>query len=145
MQIRPMRPEDLPRAERASKATFLMAEELNRRAVEPPAQPRPAKASAQWIDRMAFFLTVDPQGCWAAVDEHEGGEEVVGFALSQNRGRLWYLATYGVLPGRQGRGVSKGLMDAALTHAGDRPGPFISTVHPAATGWPGSHSTPRCG
>ncbi|MFJ1706982.1 GNAT family N-acetyltransferase [Kitasatospora sp. NPDC088346] len=129
MQIRRMRADDLRRAERASAATFLEAEQLNRRAVEPEPEPRSAAASALWIDRMGFFLTVDPDGCWVAVD----AGEVVGFAISQNRDRLWYLATYGVLPGHQGRGVGRGLMDAALAHAGDRPGIFISSVHPGAT------------
>ena len=32
-----------------------------------------------------------------------------------------YLATYGVLPGRQGKGIGKRLMDAVLRHAGNRP------------------------
>ncbi|MFJ3914193.1 GNAT family N-acetyltransferase [Streptomyces vinaceus] len=131
MQIRLMRADDLHSAERASAATFLEAERLNRRVVEPEVEPRSAEASALWVDRMGFFLTVDPEGCWVAVDEDE--DEVVGFAISQNRGRLWYLATYGVLPGQQGRGVGKGLMDAALAHGGDRQGLFISSVHPGAT------------
>jgi len=129
MQIRLMREDDLQRAERASVATFLEAEQLNRRAVEPEVEPRSAAASALWIDRMRLFLTVDPNGCWVAVDEGE----VVGFAISQNRDRLWYLATYGVVPGHQGRGVGKDLMDAVLAHAQDRRGIFISSVHPGAT------------
>ena len=78
---------------------------------------------------MRFYLEVDPDGCWVATE----GDEVVGFAISQNRGRLWYLATYGVLPDRQGRGVGRQLMDAVLAHAGDRRGMFSSTVHPGAT------------
>ncbi|MCT2548151.1 hypothetical protein [Streptomyces atratus] len=63
MQIRPMREGDLRSAERASAATFLEAEELNRRIVEPEAQPRSAEASALWIDRTRLFLAVDPGGC----------------------------------------------------------------------------------
>ncbi|MEV6549782.1 GNAT family N-acetyltransferase [Streptomyces sp. NPDC051597] len=66
---------------------------------------------------MRFYLGVDPAGCWVAVDEKANGNSVVGFALSQNRGRLWYLATYGVLPSHQGQGIGKRLLDAALTHA----------------------------
>ncbi|MCX4870117.1 GNAT family N-acetyltransferase [Streptomyces sp. NBC_00257] len=130
MQIRPMREGDLRSAERTSAATFLEAEELNRRIVEPEVQPRSAEASALWIDRMRLFLTVDPGGCWVAEDN---AGEIAGFAISQNRDRLWYLATYGVLPGRQGQGVGRGLMNAALAHAGDRQGIFISSVHPGAT------------
>ncbi|GAA1331712.1 hypothetical protein GCM10009647_071790 [Streptomyces sanglieri] len=130
MQIRPMQEGDLHSAERTSAATFLEAEELNRRIVEPEVQPRSAEASALWIDRMRLFLTVDPGGCWVAEDNVG---EIAGFAISQNRDRIWYLATYGVLPGRQGQGVGKGLMNAALAHAGDRQGIFISSVHPGAT------------
>lgn len=78
---------------------------------------------------MRYFLEIDPCGCWVAVD----GEQIVGFAISQNRDRLWYLATYGVLANRQGHGIGKRLLDAVLTHAGSRPGMFSSTVHPAAT------------
>jgi GNAT superfamily N-acetyltransferase len=51
----------------------------------------------------------------------------------QNRDDLWYLATYGVLSDRQGLGIGKRLLDKALAHAGERPGLFSSTTHPAAT------------
>ena len=61
------------------------------------------------------------------------GDRVIGVAISQNRERLWYLATYSVLPGGQGLGTGRRLMDAVLAHAAGRPGMFISTVHPAAT------------
>ncbi|GHA08035.1 hypothetical protein GCM10010329_33470 [Streptomyces spiroverticillatus] len=80
---------------------------------------------------MGHFLATDPEGCWVAVED--GTDRVVGFALSQNRGPLWLLITYGVLPGLQGKGIGKRLMDAVLAHAGDRPGMFISTIHPGAT------------
>ncbi|WP_414166512.1 N-acetyltransferase family protein [Streptoverticillium reticulum] len=133
VQVRPLQESDLPAAERASAVTFLAADRLARRACEPEAEPRSASGSQQWIDRMRYFLTVDPGGCWAAVDEAVDGGAVVGFAVSQNRGRLWYLATYGVLPGRQGKGIGKRLMDAVLAHAEGRRGLFSSTVHPAAT------------
>lgn len=129
VQVRPMQESDLPAAERASAVTFLEADRLGRRVGEPEAEPRSSSGSRQWIDRMRYFLTVDPEGCWVAVD----GGAVVGFAVSQNRGRLWYLATYGVLPGRQGKGIGKRLMDAVLAHAEGRRGLFSSTVHPAAT------------
>jgi GNAT superfamily N-acetyltransferase len=124
-----MREADLESAEHASGVTFLDGDRLTRRVNEPEPQPRSEAHSARWIDRMRFFLSVDPGGCWVAVD----GASVIGFAISQNRGSLWYLATYGVLPERQGLGIGKRLMDAVLAHAGKRAGMFISTVHPAAT------------
>ncbi|MEH0841107.1 GNAT family N-acetyltransferase [Micromonospora sp. CPCC 205711] len=129
LEIRPMRPADLPSAERASARTFLEADRRHRRVGDPEVTPRSAAASAQWIDRMGYFLTVDPGGCRVAVE----GDEVVGFAISQNRDDLWFLATYGVLPEQQGAGVGRRLMDAVLAHADGRPGLFSSTVHPGAT------------
>jgi ribosomal protein S18 acetylase RimI-like enzyme len=61
---------------------------------------------------MRHFLTVDPGGCWVAADD----ARIVGFAISQNRGRVWFLATYGVLTGYQGAGIGRRLLHAALTH-----------------------------
>ncbi|MEV6249333.1 hypothetical protein AB0M38_24445 [Streptomyces sp. NPDC051742] len=97
VRVRPMREDDLASAERASAATFFEAESSTRRVNDPEVEPRSAAASKQWIDRMRFFLDVDPGGCWVAVQEDAGdtgGEgmagpvpgEVVGFAVSQNRG-----------------------------------------------------------
>src|SRR5262249_45268076 len=43
------------------------------------------------------------------------------------------LATYGVLPSHQGRGIGKRLMAAVLDHAGARAGIFSSSTHPGAT------------
>jgi GNAT superfamily N-acetyltransferase len=95
----------------------------------PEPQPRTTEGSLQWIDRMRHFLALDPDGCWVATD----GDDIVGFAISQNREGLWYLATYGVLTAYQGRGLGRRLMDVVLAHAGDRPGLLSSTVHPGAT------------
>ncbi|MEU6747045.1 GNAT family N-acetyltransferase [Spirillospora sp. NPDC046719] len=129
VRIRRMSRDDLVATERAAAVTFLEGDRLSRRVGEPDPEPPTEEQSRRLIDRLGHFLTVDPDGCWLA----EEGRDVVGFAVSQNRERLWYLATYGVLPGRQGKGIGKRLMDAVLRHAGDRPGLFSSTVHPAAT------------
>ncbi|MEV6205821.1 GNAT family N-acetyltransferase [Kitasatospora sp. NPDC051914] len=131
--VRPMREDDLASVERASAVTFFEAERSTRRVSDPEARPRSAVASQQWIDRMRYYLGVDPGGCWVAVAEESGASEVVGFAVSQNRGPLWILATYGVLPSHQARGIGKRLMDAALRHADGRPGIFSSSVHAGAT------------
>jgi GNAT superfamily N-acetyltransferase len=129
VHVRRMTRDDLAAAERAAAVTFLEGDRLSRRASEPEPEPPTQEQSRRWIERMGHFLSVDPDGCWIA----EEGRDVVGFAISQNRGGLWYLATYGVLPGRQGKGIGKRLMDAVLAHAGDRPGLFSATVHPGAT------------
>ncbi|NEA61750.1 GNAT family N-acetyltransferase [Streptomyces sp. SID12488] len=130
---------DLPSAERASAVTFFEAESSTRRVSDPEAEPRSAITSKRWIDRMRFFLGVDPDGCWVAVEKETGSDRsdrsdrTVGFAISQNRDGLWFLATYGVLPSHQGQGLGKRLIDAALAHAAGRPGIFSSSVHPGAT------------
>lgn len=129
IDIRPLSVDDLPAAERASGVIFLEADRRDRRVSEPEPEPRSPAAARSWIDRMRYFIDIDPGGCWVAVD----GEEIAGFAISQNRDQVWYLATYGVLPSLQGRGTGKRLMEAALAHADGRPGLFSSTVHPAAT------------
>ncbi|MDL4821510.1 GNAT family N-acetyltransferase [Actinomadura opuntiae] len=129
VRIRLMSRDDLPAAERAAAVAFLEGDRLSRRVSEPEPEPPTAEESRRWIELVGYFLSVDPAGCWIA----EEGRDVVGFAISQNRGALWYLATYGVLPGRQGKGIGRRLMDAVLDHAGGRPVLLSSTVHPAAT------------
>ena len=54
----------------------------------------------------------DPEGCWVAEDE----TGMVGMATSFRREVLWCLTTYAVLPGRQGQGIGRQLMAAALHH-----------------------------
>ncbi|MGH4031687.1 GNAT family N-acetyltransferase [Actinomycetota bacterium Odt1-20B] len=137
VQVRPLRVDDLPAAERASAVTFLDADRLSRLVSDPEPELRPAVAAKRWIERIRYFLDVDPGGCWIAVDPAADATgpagQVVGFGISQNRDDLWFLATYGVLPSHQGRGVGARLMDAVLAHAGGRPGIFSSSVHPGAT------------
>lgn len=127
--VKLMRDDDLQSAERASATTFLEADRLTRRVGEPEIEPRSAEDARRWIERMRHFLLVDPAGCWVALARGE----VVAFAISQNRGRLWFLATYGVLPQYQGMGVGRQLLDATLGHARGRQGMLVSTVHPGAT------------
>lgn len=106
--IRPMRPEDVPEAERLSDTAF--------RALE--GQPSlsagrsPARAE-RWRERTAHFLATDPGGCWVA--EVDGA--MAGFATSYRRDLTWILATFTVLPQLQGQGLGKALLDAALTHS----------------------------
>jgi GNAT superfamily N-acetyltransferase len=120
---------DLEPTERLSAAIFLETDRLTRRVSEPEPQPRSRHASEQWIVRMRHFLAVDPAGCVVAADD----AGVAGFAISQNRGRVWFLATYGVATDRQGAGIGARLLDAVLAHADGRSGMLSSTVHPAAT------------
>lgn len=129
VDVRPLEVADLEPTERTSDRVFLDADRRSRRIGDPEPEPRSPAARAQWIERMRHFLEVDPDGCWVADEEGE----IVGFAISQNRGNLWFLATYGVLSDRQGLGIGRRLLDRAIAHAAGRPGIFSSTTHPGAT------------
>ncbi len=129
VQVRSLRAAEIAAVERTSDAVFVEADRLTRRVSDPEPAPRAASVSKQWIDRTHYFLDEDPAGCWVAAD----GEDVVGFAFAQNRGRFWFLWTYGVLPSYQGQGIGRRLMDVVLAHADGRPGMFSSSVHPGAT------------
>jgi GNAT superfamily N-acetyltransferase len=134
-----MREGDLGSAERVSGTAFLEVDRSSRRVDEPQAEGRSAADSAQWTERMRHFLETDPDGCWVAVDEPDAGDGalgadgVVGVAVSQNRGGLWFLVTYAVLPDRQGQGIGTRLMEAVLDHAGDRKCMLVSSSHAGAT------------
>ncbi|MGD9959722.1 GNAT family N-acetyltransferase [Nocardioides sp.] len=110
--IRPMRPEDVPAAERLSALSF---HELDLRSAS-PALPepelRPPHRATMWVARTTHFLQTDPGGSWVAEDD----SGMLGVATSYNREKLWCLATYAVLPGLQGRGIGKQLLAAALRH-----------------------------
>jgi GNAT superfamily N-acetyltransferase len=129
VELRALTGADIAAAERTSDITFLEGDRLTRRVGEPEPTPRSATATTQWIDRTRYFLDEDPAGCWVAMD----GDDLVGFAFAQNRGRFWFLWTYGVLPSHQGRGTGRRLMDAVLAHADGRPGMFSASIHPGAT------------
>ena len=107
-----MRPDDVEACEALSSDAF---HELDRRTyprARPDPQPRPAHRSEAWRARTRHLLATDPGGCWVA----EGDGEVVGFATSLVRELMWILASYAVRPGRQGQGLGRVLLEAALHH-----------------------------
>ena len=110
--IRPMRPEDVPVAEHVSDEGFYELDSRSRRADGPPPARRSERHRAVWIERTRHLVEHDPGGCWVAEDD----SGVVGIATSFRRETLWCLATYAVLPGRQGKGVGTLLMAAAMEH-----------------------------
>ena len=112
--LRPMRTDDVPVAERLSDEAFLELDRQVFRRDQPDPQPRTADHRAGWIERTRHFLDTDPDGCWVA-DDSDG--TMVGFATSIRREGTWVLATYAVRPGRQGRGIGRQVLDAALAHS----------------------------
>ena len=127
--IRPMRPEDVPAAERLSAEGFHELDSRMFRRSWPEPELRPAARGANWITRTRHFLETDPGGCWVAEDE----TGMLGIATSFNREKLWCLATYTVRPGLQGRGIGKPLLAAALHHGrGSLRGMLASSSDPKA-------------
>ena len=110
--IRPMTPEDVPAAERLSDEGFYELDTRMSRPSWPAPERRGDRGSERWVERTQHFLRTDPGGCWVA--EEETGP--VGFATSFVRDTTWFLATYVVRPGLQGRGIGRTLLEAALQH-----------------------------
>ena len=110
--IRPMTLDDVPTAERVSDESFFALDSASRRLGEPEPERRTPPHRASWIERTEHFVRTGPGGCWVAEDT----TGIVGIATSYRREVLWCLATYAVLPGRQGRGIGKPLMAAAMNH-----------------------------
>jgi GNAT superfamily N-acetyltransferase len=105
MRIRPLQPEDVPRAREIGAATL----------PAPPAVDQLVRTRFS-LARWARFLEADAEGAWAAEDD-EG--RMIGCALALVRDGIWGLSYLAVDPGAQGRGVGRGLLDATLAHGGD--------------------------
>jgi GNAT superfamily N-acetyltransferase len=110
--VRPMRPEDVPAAERLSAEGFYELDVRTHRRGLPAPELRSASRSAAWLQRTSHFLETDPGGCWVAEDV----SGMLGFATSFTRELTWCLATFAVRPGRQGGGIGRVLLDAAAQH-----------------------------
>ncbi|GAA4758000.1 hypothetical protein GCM10023350_49600 [Nocardioides endophyticus] len=112
LTIRPMTPDDVPEAERVSDEGFFELDTRMQRISGPAPERRSDQHRAVWIERTLHLVGTDPGGCWVAEDE----TGMVGMATSYRRETLWCLATYAVLPGRQGQGIGKPLLAAAMNH-----------------------------
>ncbi|MFC6288558.1 GNAT family N-acetyltransferase [Nocardioides sp. GCM10027113] len=110
--IRPMRPEDVPVAERLSAEGFHELDSRLARRSWPEPELRSPERGRAWVARTEHFLATDPGGCWVAED----GADMVGFATSYTRELMWILATYAVRPVAQGQGIGTALLAAALHH-----------------------------
>lgn len=103
---------DVPAAEWVSDEGFFELDTRLRRADDPEPSRRSEAHRTVWIERTRHLVRTDPGGCWVAEDQ----TGLVGVAISFRREALWCLATYAVLPGRQGQGIGKPLLAAALDH-----------------------------
>jgi len=70
---------------------------------------------ARWCARTTRFLDTDPDGCWVA--EQDG--EVLGFATSLRRERVWVLVTYAVRARHDGEPMGRRPRHASAPPDGD--------------------------
>src|SRR3954453_5452979 len=104
--------DDVTAAERLSDAAFFELDVRERRATDPEPEHRTPAHQATWASRLEHFVRTDPGGCWVAEDD----TGMVGMATSFRRETLWCLATYVVRPRRQGQGIGRPLLAAAMNH-----------------------------
>ena len=110
--VRPMLLADVPDVERLTDAAYLDLDVRTHRTGWPRPEPRSPERSRLWRARAEHLVRSDARGCWVA----EGGDGLLGVAMSMRRDLTWLLASYAVRPGVQGRGVGRQVLDAALAH-----------------------------
>jgi len=103
--IRKVRPDDLEEVWRVHVAA---SNDLLVRRGRPATRPADTPVAS---DARAG-LASDPDGYFCAVDEGQ----IRGMVSALVRGRVWYLSMFFVLPGDQGRGVGRALLEQALAY-----------------------------
>ena len=127
IELRPLKPEDVPAAEEMAIAALRASAKVYQ-----PGHPLPAR-TPEMIQRsryrIAHLQRTDPDGAWLAVH----GEQVAGIALSLRRGPMWFLSLLAVATDLQARRIGKQLLDAALrTSVGAGSSWILSTTDPKA-------------
>jgi len=107
--IRKVRPEDLDEVWRVHVAAS--NDLMVRRGRQ---APRPADAPVASDARAG--LASDPDGYFCAVEEGQ----IRGMVSALVRGRIWYLSMFFVLPGSQGQGLGRALLERALAYGEGR-------------------------
>src|SRR5256885_4492357 len=103
--IRKVRPDELEEVWRVHVAS---SNDLLVRRGRPATRPADAPAAS---DARAG-LASDPDGYFCAVEEGQ----IRGMVSALVRGRVWYLSMFFVLPGDQGRGLGRALLERALAY-----------------------------
>src|SRR3954451_18046946 len=119
-----MTPDDVPAAEQAAWAALheqIPTDFISR--LDDPARAERGRF------RIAHLQRTDPGGAWVAEDDGQ----IAGLSLALVREGLWGFSLFGVRPDRQGQGVGRHLLDAALSYAnGCRGALILSTTDPRA-------------
>lgn len=123
--VRKLAEADVAAAGEVQRSAF---DDHDRRHGDPVPETTPERIEAQ-EHRIRHFIAHDPDGSWVA----ESDGRVVGVALALKRGAMWGLSLLVVDPGRQGRGVGRRLLDAALGYADpNAPAVILSSRDPRA-------------
>jgi GNAT superfamily N-acetyltransferase len=107
-----MTADDLAAAERVTAIGFHELDTRMFRRSWPDPQLRPPDRSAAWVRRTGHLVATDPGGCWVA----ERDAELLGVVVSFVREKMWFLASYAVIPAAQGLGLGRALLAPALEH-----------------------------
>jgi GNAT superfamily N-acetyltransferase len=119
MRIRPMEPGDVVAARDVAVGSIAVPDHAD--------GEQRRRFSAARLGRLA---RTDPGGCWVAED---AAGAVAGVAAALVRDGIWGLSYLAVRPDVQERGVGRGLLEAALGHAGGARGALVaSSVDPRA-------------
>lgn len=104
-QIRNVRPDELEQVWRVHVAA---SNDLIVRRGRPAARPADAPVASD----ARVGLASDPDGYFCALED----EQIRGMVSALVRGRVWYLSMFFVLPGCQGRGLGRALLERALAY-----------------------------
>lgn len=126
VQVRPMRPDDVPAAFEVGHTAL---EEGGRRFGGATVHELDDAGRARGIARHARLQRSDPDGAWVA----EADGRVVGVTFALVRGPLWFLSLLAVSTTVQAQGIGGRLLEAALRSAEGVPtGLIMSTSDPKA-------------
>jgi len=104
-EIRKVRPDELEEVWRVHVAS---SNDGQARRGQPVARPADTPVASD----ARVGLASDPDGYFCAVEEGR----IRGMVSALVRGRVWYLSMFFVLPGDQGRGVGRALLERALAY-----------------------------
>ena len=107
--IRKVRPDDLEEVWRVHVASS--SDDAVRRG-----QPAPTPAATPVANDARAGLASDPDGYFCAVEDGQ----IRGMVSALVRGPVWYLSMFFVLPGDQGRGLGRALLERALAYGEGR-------------------------